>query len=61
MTIFRIQVWPTDDIGGEPAYIVGSYSTYAEAEQAARRYCSGLPYRFEIEEEAVVDYLTLVA
>ena len=59
MTRFRIQVWC--DVSGERAYILDTYGTREEAECAARKCCSGLPYSFEVEEEPAVDYVTLVA
>ena len=59
MTRYRIQVWC--DVSGDRAYILDSYDTRAEAERVAKKCCSGLPYSFEVEEEPVVDYATLVA
>ena len=52
MTRFRIQVG---------AMSAGNERTCEEAECAARKCCSGLPYSFEVEEEPAVDYVTLVA
>jgi hypothetical protein len=59
MTRFRIQVWC--DVSGERAYILDTYGTREEAECAARKCCSRLPYSFEVEEEPAVDYVALVA
>ena len=59
MTRFRIQVWR--DVSGDRAYILSTYGTREEAERAARKCCSGLPYSFEVEEEPAVDYVTLIA
>ena len=63
MTRFRILVWrdAEDDGGDHRAYIINTYQTRAEAEDAAWKYFEGLPYKFAIEEEAAVNYLALVA
>jgi hypothetical protein len=66
MTRFRILVWQdaNDDgvgLGDRRAYTINTYQTRAEAEDAARQYFEGLPYKFAIEEEAAVNYLALVA
>jgi hypothetical protein len=59
MTRFRIQVWREGEEQPDMSYV--TYGTMAEAEHVARKYCAGLPYRFDIEEEEVVEYETLVA
>lgn len=59
MTRYRIQVWC--DVSGDKAYILDSFSSHGDAECAAKKCCAGLPYSFEIEEEAIPDYAALVA
>jgi hypothetical protein len=59
MTRYRIQVWC--DVSGDKAYILDSFDSHGDAERAAKMCCAGLPYSFEIEEEAIPDYEALVA
>ena len=65
MTRFRILVWCGDDHGVDVSdrrvYVINTYQTRAEAEDAAGKYFEGLPYKFAVEEEPAVDYLALVA
>ena len=59
MTRYRIQVWC--DGSGDKAYILDSFDSHGDAERAAKKCCADLPYSFAIEEEAVPDYVRLVA
>ena len=59
MTRYRIQVWC--DVSGDKAYILDSFASYDDAERAAKKCCAGLPFSYEIEEEALPDYTALVA
>jgi hypothetical protein len=59
MTRYRIQVWC--DVSGDTAYLLDSYDSRDDAERAAKKCCTGLPYSFEIEEEVVPDYAALFA
>lgn len=59
MTRYRIQVWC--DVSGDKAYILDSFDSRGDAERTAKKCCAGLPYSYEIEEEAIPDYVVLVA
>ena len=59
MTRYRIRVWC--DVSGDKAYIGDSFDSHGDAARAAKKCCVGLPYSFEIEEEAAPDYVALVA